>query len=446
MSGTAKKTLDTDQLIVRQIFAYNPNDSLISTGFVLTATSNGGTAWSYPSTIQANPAFNEVVANGTRIVADASYNILTLSTLDGLGMIRDSLNKRITLYNKAFTQFDISGGNTIRGYSNNLVTPTVKFVGKGGVTIASDPLTNTMTFTGVPTSVESGIYAFNQVNVISNSTTLDPSAPGGILTALSPTSRLNIIGLNDIILSTNITSNAFTIGISSFTSADYLANSTLTNTLLSTVSTFFFTSSQTLDLISNVSVGIQQKIQYDNNYATAFYLTKNIYAANSTATANLITNKINFQSSIGVPETGQTQLGTYGGGVFEFSTATFNLSTLSSLLYVANIEITEQLGLLFNFNPTVSKNNIMTVSSFLVAGDSIIPETLFTSPWMAPNDTGSNLLTGTVKMSMNYLTAYATLTSSYSIVHRISPFNLSGYSVQNRMSEQNGVSIQIWKS
>lgn len=444
MSGTAKKTFDTDQLTIRQVFALNPNDSYISTGKVLTTTSNGETEWVYPSTLPGFPSYNEVIANGTSMVADASYNILTLSTLEGLGMIRNAGAKRITLYSKAFTEFDISGGNTIRGYSNNVVTPTVTFVGKGGLTITGDPLTNTMTFTGVPESISTGVYAYNQVNVISNAQTLDTSKPSGVLTALSPTSVLNVIGLNDILLSTNTTSNAYTISISSFTSADYLANSTLTNTLLSTVVTLFFTSSQSLSYLSNVSVGIQQKFQYDNNYLTSFYVPKNIYATTSTGTTTKLNEKINFYSSIQVPEAGNSAVGSYSGGVFEFTSATFNVSSMSSLLFTGNLNIREELGIIFNSNTTASKNNIMSISSFLVAEGTMLTSTLFTSPWMAPNDGGSNLLTGSIHMSLDSLTAYATLTSSYSIVHRISPFTITDTTILNSNSVKNGVSLNIW--
>ena len=449
--STSRRTYDTDQINLRDIYAYGPNDAFISSGRYLAALGNGKAEWVIPSTIYANPSFNQVIANGTQLIADASYNTLTLSTLDGLGITTDVPEKKVYFFNKAFTQFDISGAQSLLGYKNNTVTPTVKFIGKSGINITTDPLTNTLTFQGIPTAISTGVYAYNKINVISNSPVLNLNTKSTFLTATSPTSILGVIGLGDIILSTNTTSNTFTIGISTFTSLEYQQISTLANSNVSTVSTLFYdrpqvgqATSSLLDFTSNVSVGIYNRINYDATYFTNFYTPINLFQNLSTSTKNITDSKINFTSSFGFPELGIIQLGVNDAGSLLFSSATFHLSTLSSFIQSnAKIEIRESLGMIFNAN-TPPLDSVLTVSTFLTANDAFLPSTLFTRPWIAPNGSSSNLYTDTIFMSLDPLTANETLPSTFKIVHRINTTTFSDFNVLNATSEKNGVSIRIW--
>lgn len=453
--ATSKRSYDTDLLTVRQIFAFNPNDTYISSGRILVTTSNGQTTWAEPSSIPANPAFNRVTANGINLTADTTFNTLTVSTLNGLGMDVVPASKQIYLFNKAFTQFDISGGNTIYGYQNNTVTPTVKFVGQSGINITADPLTNTLCFQGVPTEITTGTYAYNQIKVIPKSQTLNTALAGETLTAPGITSRLNVIGLNDIVLSTNITSNAFTISISSFTSEEYLQISTLAGSNVSTVSTLFYdtvkigdATSSLLYTMTNMSTGIHSRIAYDSTYFTTFYTTLDVFSNVSTGTTNKVNSKVNFTSSIGVRERGSVQLGTSLPEGLQFSSATFSLSTMSTFVNNnANIEIRENLNIILDSNNTLTKNDIYTVSSFLMMNDTFLPSTVYTRPLMAPNDAGSNILSDTVFMNLDFMTLQNnTYNGEFKIVHRINNFNLTSLNASNALSEKNGVSVRFWRT
>ena len=454
--ATSKRSYDTDLLTVRQVFAFNPNDTYISSGRILVTGSNGLTSWVEPSSIVVNPAYNRVIANGTSLTADASYNTLTLSTLDGIGMNVVPAKKEIYLFNKSFTQFDISGGNSIYGYLNNTATPTVKFVGQSGINIVADPLTNTLRFQGIPTQIANGTYAYNQIKVIPKSQTLNSALAGETMTAPSITSRLTVIGLNDIVLSTNITSNAFTIGISSFNSREYLQISTLAGTNVSTVSTLFYdtlkmstATSSLLTTMSNMSTGINSRIVYNANYFTTFYTTNDVFSNVSTGTSAKVNSKVNFTSSLGAPERGIVQLGIdVGSGVYEFSSATFSLSTMSTFINNnANAEFRENLNIIFDSNNTANKNDIYTISTFLVMDGSFFPSTVYTRPWMAPNDAGSNILSDTVFMNLDFLTLQNnTYNGTFSIVHRINGFSLTSCNASNALSEKNGVSVRFWRT
>jgi len=145
MSGL-RRTYDTDFLIIRQVGALDSNNAVIPALRVLTADGIGGTYWAIPSSLGGYPAFNQVIADNTPIIANNPYNTLVLSTTQGIASVVN--NNQITLFSKAFTTIDISGGDTLRGYSNNIVTPTIQFVGTQGISIVGDSNTNTIFFGG----------------------------------------------------------------------------------------------------------------------------------------------------------------------------------------------------------------------------------------------------------------------------------------------------------
>jgi hypothetical protein len=123
----------------------------------------------------------------------------------------------------------------------------VNFAGRNGVKITGDPYTRTIFFDTQVTAISTGIYGYSKFNVISNASTLKVDAVNNsnniVLTAGSTSSVMNFIGLGDIVLNGHTTSNAVFIGISSFSSSNYLNISSLAyktyGSTLSTVSSLF---------------------------------------------------------------------------------------------------------------------------------------------------------------------------------------------------------------
>lgn len=298
MSGS-RRTYDTDQLVIRQVTALDPNNAARPANTVLTADGAGGTYWAIPCTLGALPAFTAVTANGIPILADRSTNTLTLTTANGIDLNINSTTKSITFFGKSFGEFDISGGNTLTAYSNQIATPTVKFVGCNGVTISADPLTNTLFFQGQQPAISSGLFGYSQINVISNASTLTNdsiiNSNSQHLTATSPSTVLKMIGVGDILLATNTTSNAVFISISTFTSQGWadlsgVAHSTFEQ-VLSTVSSLYSdnteistVASAILASQSNMSVGIQQKFAYEATYTMDNYVNYFIFNGFSNST------------------------------------------------------------------------------------------------------------------------------------------------------------------
>jgi hypothetical protein len=295
-----RKTFDTDSIVLKTIIARTPTDQSIPAGKVLVAQGDGSTAWLYPSTLPGVPAFTRVIGNGTEIVADNLSSAIVFSTLDSMGMIVNSTTKQISLYAKAFTTIDISGGNSVTAYNttNNTFTPTVELVGNSGIQISSDPQTNKIYFQTAPPTISTGIYGYQQVNVISNApstiTDINFSTANTYLTALSPSTVLQLVGLGDIILQTDVTNNVTYIGISTFTTASFQAVSTATGNVQTTGSTLSTTiGSNTSSLWFSTTTAMNStnsQFQANFNYINSFYTPLYEYEDLSTFTHSTLAN------------------------------------------------------------------------------------------------------------------------------------------------------------
>lgn len=296
----ARKTYDTDSIVLRTIVARTPTDQNISSGKVLVAQGDGSTAWMYPSTLPGVPAFTRVIGNGTNIDADNLSSAIVFSTLDSMGMIANSTTKQISLYAKAFTTIDVSGGNAVTAFNttNNTLTPTVELVGAGGIQIASDPQTNKIYFQTTVPAISTGIYGYSQVNVLSNapSTITDSnfSTNNTVLTALSPSTVLQLAGLGDIILRTDVTNQVTYIGISTFTTASFQAVSTATGQIQTSGSTLSTTIGSNISSLwfSTLAAANSTNTQFQSNFnnISTFYTPLNDYQDLSTFTHSTLAN------------------------------------------------------------------------------------------------------------------------------------------------------------
>jgi hypothetical protein len=301
--ASSRKTYDTEIITVRQVNAYNTNNSLIPALNVLTSDGVGGTFWAIPSTLGVSPAINTIIVDNIALTSDLSQNQVSINTGPGLGSYTDNLSKTTTLFSKGFTTFDVSGGNTINAYSNSIVSPTVKFVGSNGISISSDPLLGFLYFNGQNLAISTGIYGYSQINVTSN--TADPS--GNLyLTAQSPSTVLNVKGTGDILLTANVESNIFTIGISSFNSHDYLNISSIAynsyGSTLSTVSSLFIDNIKgsslnggSISSLISTSAYLQTRLQNGETNVMQNYTNLDIFKLYSTNMNGKI-NQINLQT------------------------------------------------------------------------------------------------------------------------------------------------------
>jgi len=191
--ASASRTLDTDIIQVRTVYAKTPQNNFIPSSFILISQGDGSTQWAPVSSIIKISSFNHVTGNsiGSMINADLLFDTLTISTT-GVDSLFESYVDPVARV------------LMLRNY-----LPPV------GVTIGSVPNVSLVA-----------------ASVLPNPQFLIPS---------TGFSTIKFLGVNDILLSTVTDQRAIFVSISSFTSAGYSTISGETfnwrPTLYSTLST-----------------------------------------------------------------------------------------------------------------------------------------------------------------------------------------------------------------
>jgi len=375
--ASSRRTFDTDSITLRTVFAKNGNNTNIPALRVLTADGSGGTTWRLPSTFGTNPAFNQFVTSGGTFTADLSYNTFTLTAGQGMGMTSGTPGaNQLYLFAKAFSQIDVSGANTLKSFSNDTLTPTVKIAGTGGIQLRSDPARNTIYVDGpLTTTISSGMYAFNRIRVIPSVSSITSNLPdtlGTILAANSPSTLLTFSGTGDLLLSTIYSTNQVFFNVSSYTAAGFLAISGeafgLNTRLTSTISSLYVTkpdfsaatSIVSTNSFSNTSSLYSSLWGVSSYFATKFDILTGLINARAlitqlntnvdnltTAISSFSTNYIDYSdyisSTAGIVNqvssilfiSGVSTLYTFGGSFYNFSTGALlydqsDVSTLST--------------------------------------------------------------------------------------------------------------------
>lgn len=428
----SRNVVDTQLLTVRQVNALNPDGTVIPAQRILTADGAGGTYWGTPTAFAATPSLNELVVNGKSLVADSPYNRFQIVTGSGLGgSVADSNAKLVTLYSQCFQSIQVAGGNTIQSSSNS---PTVTFVGCNGITITSDPSVNKIYIQGTSSASSSpgsgsGVTgnSYSQINVISNAMAIDSRS---VLSATAPSQVLTVAGVGDILLSTNVTSNAYYISISSFTSKGYhdlsgVAYGTLSS-CLSTVSTLF----TSVTALVSTSGSLGSNIQRATNQMMG-YTTLDLYKYNSTMTYKQLAGVNNFASSINISQSRGLLPGLLdiAAHTYTVTSATFRLDSMSSIITKkGQVQITHAPSLAFSNNFTVPSDTLLYVSSFITCGSAsnTMLSTTFVRPWLLRGGSIINLYSDSLRFILPItLINNPGLNSNYSITHRIDNFNLT---------------------
>ena len=466
----SRRSYDTDVLTIRRVFALNPNGSYIPALQTLTSDGQGGSYWAVPATLGGQPAINSVTADGVSITASAPFNTLYLSSSTGIGYSANAVTGVVTTFGKSFGSFAVQGGNTLNAYSNSVVSPTVTVVGKSGILISANPDTQTLTFQGIPTAISTGIYGYSQICVTSNT---DIPAGSTFMTALSVSTVLNMVGVRDIILSTNVTTNTVFMSLSTFTSQGYLDISGVAygtfSSAMSTVSTLFYdtpravsTTGSLLTQMSNISTGIHAQIIADQANVMNNYTTRGLfeYTTGQQATSNSVMNaQINllaqdmistfhFRSSIGLAGTGALFTGFVNAATaFECSTVSFRLDSMSTLLRMNPItQVTYCPSLWFGLGN--SPTELHAISTCIRVGTGFLSNVTFVRPWQAVNTAYSNLYYDTIQLTIPSDQISTNIRSTFTFYHTISSFKNGATGIQslnylNSIDPVNGVNLTL---
>jgi len=479
----SRRSLDTQIITVRQVNALTNSNTLIPALTTLTSDGMGGTYWAVPSSLGGIPGYNTIVVDNANFPATSPSNTFYISTAAGIGTVSDPAKNLVTFYSKCFDTFDISGGNKVTSYANSVVSPTVNFAGRNGVKITGDPYTRTIFFDTQVTAISTGIYGYSKFNVISNASTLKVDAVNNsnniVLTAGSTSSVMNFIGLGDIVLNGHTTSNAVFIGISSFSSSNYLNISSLAyktyGSTLSTVSSLFCdvkflneqissVSTYSISTLLSTSVGFDSRQLRNENNVKDNYTEINLYKLLSTSVQsyidsnvtlfgtiqNNIGNIMSFSSSINT----EAYVGNYTGTVetnqhFTVRTVQFRLDSMSTMIDThSQVVVSYSPSLLYNFNMNASE--LGTISTFLVAGNTTIRDATFVRPWYLPITSGTvapYLYTDNMEFVIQSSNIAKALDSTFMIYHHIDldyvTYANNGTLVVNKTHGKNSLNIRL---
>ena len=256
-----RRTYDTDEITLRKVFARTSTNMVVPAMTVLTADGAGGTYWAIPSTLGYNPSFNQIVTNAATFTANLSYNTLTLSEGGGIGFVEGEGTNQLYIYSKGFNQLNVAGGNSLYGFSNNVTRPALNFAGAGGISLQTNPTTNTVTFTANGQPISTTLNSFQSLKVFPNLSTptgqVSSLSGYSVLSANNYSSILTLAGTGQISLTSDYNANAVFIGLNTST----LVTSNLTTQIVSTASIY----ASTLTLIDLVGGNPKNLYSYNGS-------------------------------------------------------------------------------------------------------------------------------------------------------------------------------------
>jgi len=155
--AAATKSIDTDFLSLRTVFARNTDNTKISSTKVLVADGNGGTFWAAPQLLGSLPVFNAIETSATKYIATETNRTLRLTAGEGISM------NSSTLYGTTFIYTDVSGAAT-------LSSSKIKIATTGFISAHTDSNTNTIFLSSLKTApaLSTGDLYFQQLKVISS--------------------------------------------------------------------------------------------------------------------------------------------------------------------------------------------------------------------------------------------------------------------------------------
>lgn len=256
-SASSRRTLDTDYITLRKIFArYNANADPPST-FVLTSAGDGTTFWTSPSTLGNFPTFQEFQTDVETFLPSTSR---TIELYQGSNVYMSTIgSNNLMLTTPLFRQIDISGSGSLYAFSNSQLNGTFKVAGQGFVSSITDTTENIVYISSTrqaPTISTNPIF-FQQLKIQSTVTSpldLSPMTGNALFIKNDFYSMPSLIGQQDFVLRPTVEPLQVQFELSSYSAKGYLALSTnVATTYLSTLSTL---SSIYIDS-SNFSIALQ---------------------------------------------------------------------------------------------------------------------------------------------------------------------------------------------
>lgn len=245
-SASSRRTLDTDNITLRRVFAKLSDNRNPVYGSVLAGVGDAQTYWANPSTLGLAATFNEIRADTTPLYASTSS---TLSVLADTGIGLSSLNaSTLEITGRVFGRIDISGSSSLFAYSNFLVNGTLKFAGEGFASTISDAYENILTISSTrqAPALSTGSIGYHVFKV--NSTVTSPielTSDSGAMSIIKISYSMtpSLIGFKDFLLQPNFQPTQVLVELSSYSASQFLGISSIVvanyPSTLSTISSLY---------------------------------------------------------------------------------------------------------------------------------------------------------------------------------------------------------------
>ena len=395
MAATSK-SIDTDFLSLRTVFARNTDNTKISSTKVLVADGNGGTFWAAPQLLGSLPVFNVIETSAAKYTATETNRTLRLTAGEGISM------NSSTLLGTTFLNIDVSGATTIS-------SSKIKIATTGFISAHTDSNTNTIFLSSLKTApaLSTGDLYFQQLKVISSVQDPIDTTPfrgNSLFESNKHSFYTTFAAVSPLALSSFTTTKQVFLSMYPYTASGFLTMST-------TIGSIFITS---LSTISSVYIT-------KSDFSTGMLSLSTIeYLNHSTSVSTLVKlsndSQVEYSNSVGntLARAFYVQMTTY------FDTLNKGLSTVTA------VKTTKDTMLSTNTSIFINTQSRTTSSLSTFAGVGLGSLSNFTAYNML--FFSSQLSTLSTSLGLNILTMSNTVTTSLNNFNRstVSTFNQLG--------------------
>ena len=395
MAATSK-SIDTDFLSLRTVFARNTDNTKISSTKVLVADGNGGTFWAAPQLLGSLPVFNVIETSAAKYTATETNRTLRLTAGEGISM------NSSTLLGTTFLNIDVSG-------AANISSSKIKIATTGFISAHTDSNTNTIFLSSSKTApaLSTGDLYFQQLKVISSVQDPIDTTPfrgNSLFESNKHSFYTTFAAVSPLALSSFTTTKQVFLSMYPYTASGFLTMST-------TIGSIFITS---LSTISSVYIT-------KSDFSTGMLSLSTIeYLNHSTSVSTLVKlsndSQVEYSNSVGntLARAFYVQMTTY------FDTLNKGLSTVTA------VKTTKDTMLSTNTSIFINTQSRTTSSLSTFAGVGLGSLSNFTAYNML--FFSSQLSTLSTSLGLNILTMSNTVTTSLNNFNRstVSTFNQLG--------------------
>ena len=392
MAATSK-SIDTDFLSLRTVFARNTDNTKISSTKDLVA---GGTFWAAPQLLGSLPVFNVIETSAAKYTATETNRTLRLTAGEGISM------NSSTLLGTTFLNIDVSGATTIS-------SSKIKIATTGFISAHTDSNTNTIFLSSSKTApaLSTGDLYFQQLKVISSVQDPIDTTPfrgNSLFESNKHSFYTTFAAVSPLALSSFTTTKQVFLSMYPYTASGFLTMSTTIGSIfissLSTISSVYITKSDFSTGMLSLST-----IEYLNHSTSVSTLVK---LSND--------SQVEYSNSVGntLARAFYVQMTTY------FDTLNKGLSTVTA------VKTTKDTMLSTNTSIFINTQSRTTSSLSTFAGVGLGSLSNFTAYNML--FFSSQLSTLSTSLGLNILTMSNTVTTSLNNFNRstISTFNQLG--------------------